>query len=153
MLNIVYNQSRLYGMEFYMGKKNPPLMEYTSENLEIVSKLILANLSTDLLTRTWIERNKKNSVAGHCHNASGCLYKIFGCDAVKMYRGLDSSGDYHWWVVDRDGQIIDLTSSQYNKSELTKIYKSGEKMGLLGFGYRRKVLTLLDRISKLCYRY
>lgn len=132
-----------------MAKKNPPLLTYTFENLEKISKLILENLSTDLLTKTWMEPNKKNPVAGHCHNASGCLYKVFGCDAMKMYRGLDANGYYHRWIIDLNNNIIDLTASQYNKTELKKIYKRGEKRGILGFGYRRKVLTLLERIKPL----
>ena len=133
-----------------MSKKNPPLMEYTPSNLDKVSKIILCNLTQDLLTRNWIDLNNKNSVAGHCHNASGCLYRIFGCDAVNMYRGLDPSGEYHWWIQDKSGKIIDLTSSQYTKTELKNIYANAEKKGMLGFGYRKRVLKLLDAVLKSC---
>jgi hypothetical protein len=60
-----------------MPKVNPPLLDYTKKNLRIVSKSIERQLSPDLLPKKWVEINASNKMFGHCHNASGCLYKIF----------------------------------------------------------------------------
>jgi hypothetical protein len=130
-----------------MSKINPPLLPFTKRNIQKVSKSIVKHLSPDLLPKKWIEENSTNPMFGHCHTASGCFYKIFGSENVHLHRGLDPNGIYHWWIVTNDDEIIDLTSSQYKSNTLKSIYKSGEKKGLLGFGYRKKVLTLLDRVK------
>lgn len=124
-------------------------MEYNKENLQKVSKLILENLTPDLLPKKWLERNKTNPTFGHCHTVSGVLYKIFGPKNVKMYRGFDGE-IYHWWVLDLNGNIIDLTADQYFSVERVPPYNVGEKAGLLGFDYRKRVDILLERVkSKL----
>jgi len=102
-----------------------------------------------LLPKKWLERNKTNPTFGHCHTVSGVLYKIFGPKNVKMYRGFDGE-IYHWWVLDLNGNIIDLTADQYFSVERVPPYNVGEKAGLLGFDYRKRVDILLERVkSKL----
>lgn len=122
-------------------------MEYNKENLELVSKIIMANLTPDLLPKKWLERNASNPTFGHCHTASGCLQKIFGTKNIKLYRGHDGE-IYHWWAVDKDGVRIDLTADQYYSVEKTPPYDVGEKSSILGFDYRKRVLKLLDKVTK-----
>jgi len=85
---------------------------------------------------------------GHCHTASACLQKIFGTKVIKLYRALDDEGIYHWWAVDKEGHLIDLTVDQYYSTGRKPPHESGTKSGMLGFGYRVKVLTLLDKVLK-----
>jgi hypothetical protein len=122
------------------------MLEYNDKNLDLVSKLIRKNLTPDLIAKKWQERNHNNPTFGHCHTASGCLYKIFGPKAMHMHRGFDGE-IYHWWIVDRDGKIIDLTSEQYTSIGKLPPYENGEKSGMLGFDYRKRVLLLLDRVT------
>jgi hypothetical protein len=122
------------------------MLEYNDKNLDLVSKLIRKNLTPDLIAKKWQQRNLNNPTFGHCHTASGCLYKIFGPKAMHMHRGFDGE-IYHWWVVDRDGKIIDLTSEQYTSIGKVPPYENGEKSGMLGFDYRKRVLLLLDRVT------
>ena len=122
------------------------MLEYNDKNLDLVSKLIRKNLTPDLIAKKWQERNHNNPTFGHCHTASGCLYKIFGPKAMHMHRGFDGE-IYHWWVVDRNGKIIDLTSEQYTIIGKVPPYENGEKSGMLGFDYRKRVLLLLDRVT------
>jgi hypothetical protein len=122
-------------------------LEYNEENLELFSKLIKNNLTSDLISKKWKTRNFLNPTFGHCHTAAGCLYKIFGTKAVKMYRGFDGE-IYHWWVVDHTGKLIDLTSEQYTSIGKTPPYDKGEKAGLLGFEYKKRVLKLYERVMK-----
>ena len=120
-------------------------MEFNEENLKKVCELIKQNLTPDLLPKKWREKNSTNPTYGHCHTASGCLYKIFGPKAVNMYRGFDGE-IYHWWVQDKQGTIIDLTSEQYTSIGKNPPYDKAEKAGLLGFEYKKKVLKLYDRV-------
>ena len=101
------------------------------------------------MPKKWVTRNSINPTFGHCHNAAGCLYKIFGVKNLKMYRGLDDEGIYHWWAQDKEGNIIDLTSEQYTTTGRTPPYDVGEKAGMLGFDYRKRVETLFERVNSL----
>lgn len=85
---------------------------------------------------------------GHCHNASGCLYKIFGSQNLHLYRALDRKGIWHWWVQDRSGEVIDLTRSQYSETALRQLHRKGEKATLLGYKYKDNVFVVLKRVRK-----
>tara|TARA_R110000782_G_scaffold4792_5_gene16743 strand:+ start:4949 stop:5350 length:402 start_codon:yes stop_codon:yes gene_type:complete len=122
-------------------------IEYNEKNLKMVSDAICNNLSEDMLPKKWIERNKTNPMFGHCHTASGCLQKIFGTKTIKMHRALDDENIYHWWCVDINGTVIDLTAKQYTDFNRNPPYENGTKMGMLGFGYRKRVLSLLDKVT------
>lgn len=122
------------------------MLEYNEENLQKVADIIKRNLTIDLLPKKWIFRNKDNHTFGHCHNVAGCLYKIFGPKQLKMYRGFDGE-IYHWWVQDKDGKIIDLTSEQYTSIGKLPPYDKAEKSGILGFEYKKRVYKLYDRVT------
>lgn len=79
---------------------------------------------------------------------AGVLYKIFGSKQVKMYRGFDGE-IYHWWVQDIEGNIIDLTSDQYTSIGKVPPYDKGEKAGMLGFDYKKRVIKLFERVNSL----
>jgi hypothetical protein len=117
-------------------------INYNKNNLKIITKLIKKNLTPDLLPKKYIEKNKNNSMFGHCHTATGCLYKIFGSENVKIYRGFDGE-IYHWWNKDKNEKIIDITAKQYNKKIISKIYEKGEKCGLLPYKYYRDRVELV----------
>jgi hypothetical protein len=126
-------------------------MEYTEENLQKVIISIRKNLSVDLLPKKMVERNingGSNGTYGHCHTASGVIYKIFGPKNVHMYRAMDDEGLYHWWIVDKNGKLIDPTHEQYTLLGRIPPYSSGEKSGILGFDYKKRVLALLERVRK-----
>jgi hypothetical protein len=122
------------------------MLEYNDDNLKKVSELILKNLSSDLLPRSWLDKNEINLTFGHCHNAAGCLYKVFGSKVLNMYRGFDGE-IYHWWVQDKAGKIIDLTADQYYSKNRVPPYDKAEKAGLLGFEYKKRVLELYRRVT------
>jgi len=126
-------------------------MEYNEENLNKVIGLIRNNLTIDLLPKKMKDRNingGSNGTYGHCHTAAGVIYKIFGPKNVHMHRGLDDENLYHWWIVDKNGNIIDPTSEQYTLLGKVPPYDKGEKAGLLGFDYKKRVLALLEKIKK-----
>ena len=126
-------------------------MEYNEENLKLVVDSIRRNLTIDLLPKKMQDRNingGSNGTYGHCHTAAGVIYKIFGPKNVHMYRALDDEGIYHWWIIDKNGKLIDPTSEQYFLLNRIPPYANGNKAGLLGFAYKQRVLTLLERVRK-----
>lgn len=123
-------------------------MEYNEENLKLVSDIILKNLTPDLLPKKWIDINSTNPMFGHCHTASACLQKVFGSKNIKLHRALDQWGVWHWWAIDLNGKLIDLTVDQYLSLGREPPHSSGLKASMLGFEYRKRVLELLDRVIK-----
>jgi len=74
---------------------------------------------------------------------------------MHMYRAYDEKTSkqlnenfYHWWIVTKDNEIIDLTSSQYSENDVQKLHRLGKKSNLLGFDYKKRVQTLYDRVIK-----
>lgn len=131
-----------------------PYFEYNKRNLNRVSKSILKHLTPDLLPKKYRLQNSKNKFYGHCHNASGCLYMFFRSENCHMYRAFDEKTSkllgenfYHWWIVDKNNQIIDLTVSQYNLKDVEKLYKIGEKSNILGFNYKKRVRIVFNRVT------
>jgi hypothetical protein len=105
------------------------------------------NLTPDLLPKKWVERNKTNPMFGHCHTASACLQRLFGTANIKLYRGLDEEGIWHWWAVTKEGKKIDLTADQYYSQGRVPPYVSGTKASMLGFDYRKRTYKLLELIQ------
>ena len=121
-------------------------MIYNKSNLKIVSELIIDNLTADLLPMKYREENKTNTTFGHCHTASACLQQIFSSKELKLYRAIDYRGIMHWWCVDNDNDIIDLTIEQYTSIGKTPPYENGGKSNKLGFAYKERMNTLLERV-------
>ena len=133
------------------------MLEYNDENLDLVSKIIRKNLTPDLIAKKWRERNSRNPTFGHCHTASGVIYKVFGSENVHLYRSFDDSLKlvnepmYHWFILNRhNNEIIDVTSSQYDSHSrlLKQLYKNKVKASILGFNYKTRVNILLIRVMK-----
>jgi len=123
-------------------------MKYNEQNLKLVSDLIVKNLTPDLIPRKWRQRNSVNPMFGHCHTAAACLQKIFTTKELKLYRAQDQQDIWHWWAVDNNGKLIDLTSKQYTDWNKEPPYENGQKASMLGFGYRTRVLELLERVKE-----
>ena len=96
------------------------MMEYNEENLKLVSDAIVKNLTPDLLPVKWI----------------------------KLYRAQDDNEIWHWWCLDINENLIDLTSDQYYSLGKEPPYDRGEKSSMLGFAYRTRTLELLERVKK-----
>jgi hypothetical protein len=125
------------------------MLEYNEINLNMVTKVIVNNLTPDLLPKKWVERNKNNPMFGHCHTSSACLQKIFGTKQLKLNRALDDEGIWHWWCVDNNQNIIDITGNQYYSENRTPPYKDGQKASMLGFEYRKRVTKLMNRVQEV----
>ena len=140
---------------------NPPIIEYTPQNLKLIIKKIThlitsTSLRQDLLPKKYLSMNDRNAYFGHCHNASACLYRIFSAHHIRLMRAYDSKysnrfGEdfWHWWCEDKQtGEVIDITADQYPVYHRRKLYKLGEKSSMLGFSYKQRVFKLLNAVMK-----
>lgn len=120
------------------------LFVYNDANIKLACEIIVKHLTPDLLPKKWIEKNSTNPMFGHCHTASACLQKLFGSKNIKLYRALDDQDIWHWWAVTKEGNRIDITADQYYSENRVPPYNTGTKASMLGFGYRLRVLKLLE---------
>ena len=88
-----------------------------------------------------------NPTFWHCHTASACLQKVFGTKELKLYRAKDSEDIWHWWCVDTNSTIIDLTADQYYLENKQPPYKDVTKASILGWNYKARVLKLYERVN------
>ena len=67
-------------------------------------------------------RDDPNAYAGHCYRASEAFYHLMGASKsgfkprrVKLKHAVGSipAGTRHWWLVDTEGNGLDLTGSQF----------------------------------------
>lgn len=82
-----------------------------NKDIQNTIRIIKQKLTPSYLPKWMHERNIGNPMYGHCYHSSAVL-KHFHPD-LKLNKGLDWEGEWHWWCVDEDGTIIDITKEQY----------------------------------------
>ena len=115
-------------------------LEYTSENVALLSEQIRTNLTDDLISNDVRKKYPlghprwNRTLFGHCVHATFAFLYFMNTDILSPVRGEDTEGEGHWWLIDNNnGDIIDLTKDQYGTSELVGVYRTGKKRGYYGF--------------------
>ena len=88
-----------------------------------------------------------------CYCASVCLKKLVG-RAVILWKVKDHNGTWHWWCETPEGEVIDLTSKQYELKNLP-VPSSGrasrlkEQGRIMSFkSYQKKIDKLMEIIEQ-----
>ena len=96
---------------------------------------------------------KENPYDGMCYCASVCLKKLVG-RAVILWKVKDHNGTWHWWCETPEGEVIDLTSKQYELKNLP-VPSSGrasrlkEQGRIMSFkSYQKKIDKLMEIIEQ-----
>jgi len=66
----------------------------------------------DLRRAPW--RGSANLLAGHCYVASEVVYHLWARRAGYRPATVHHEGAVHWFLIHRDGRILDLTASQFS---------------------------------------
>lgn len=121
---------------------------YTPEMVEEVSQKIRANLTNKICPPKYRERNKDNSLFGHCYHATQAMFYFMDTDKLVAMSGKDELGEIHWWLQDGE-KIIDVTGAQYDIIPVDAPYKVGKKTKWYGWGGRphKKSLVLMQTIQ------
>ena len=114
-------------------------------------------LTEDLLTNHWkkIIRSKKcHYTTGHCYAASEALYHILGGKryGYKPMYGKTEKGNSHWWIVDEDENIIDVTAEQFYFHNTKPPYHNGTGSGFLTKDPSKRAQIIINRIKKMNYK-
>ena len=97
-------------------------------------------------------QNPTNKTRGWCYLLSGTLHRFFYKE-WDMYRTECklNDEDYHWWLQDKKGNIIDLTQEQYILNGIHNCREGGKKKGPMGLSYGVKTRNIAITILKdLC---
>ena len=96
------------------------------------------------------KRKKANPYADQCYVASATLKEYFP-DELTFYKTKDHVDVWHWWVETNEGEVIDLTSKQYELigvpvPSLSEAASNKTKQRKLGFSSYRKRVNVLKEI-------
>lgn len=112
-------------------------------------KIIVDNLSDDLLTKKYQKLKKTNEVHktfGHCYVASEAAYYLLGGKESGWkpcyIKHLSVS---HWYLKHESGAILDLTKEQF---QTPVDYEKGRGTGFLTKEPSKRARTLLKRIGE-----
>ena len=137
--------------------------EYTEGNVEKVMRGIQQVLSRRRHVRKqfhdkyptddpfWTDR-----LSGLCVPASFSFYFFFDTNRLRTMRGMDETGEHHWWVEDVvDGRRYDLTSSQYTEERRLHVYSKGSPTRLYSFQEipQERMLDVMNRTQPEALRY
>ena len=129
-------------------------LEYTSENVALLSEQIRTNLTDDLISNDVRKKYPlghprwNRTLFGHCVHATFAFLYFMNTNILSPVRGQDIEGEGHWWLIDNNnGDIIDLTKDQFETDELDCIYSTGKKRG-----YYESKEAPADRFSRLMQR-
>ncbi len=81
------------------------------------------------------------------HTLHRFFWKDFDC--IRGSRKHEETDDYHWWLENSSGDIIDLTEEQYRAGKLTTLRDQGKKLKPLGQRYSATSRTMAHRITEV----
>ena len=111
-------------------------------------------LSDDLLTTYWKERLEKEDhdpTAGHCYAAAEALYHFLGgkhSHYIPHVGKIDEDGT-HWWLQDKNGNILDPTADQFYYKKESPPYDKGRGTGFLTKLPSKRAQTIIDRVNSI----
>lgn len=135
----------------YEPKKIDRTLESNSYEQSIIKK-IQSVLTKDLLIPIWskkLENGKHHPFAGHCYAASEALYHLLGGkdNGYKIMRGKGLNNEIHWWIVDKNNNILDPTAEQFYFVGLKPPYENGRGSGFLTKNPSRRAKEIISRIQ------
>ena len=104
------------------------MLEYTKANLINVMnamQVILPGYSLQLLSPCY-QGHENNPMFGHCIHASEAIILLFPAEEFQLMRAKCEVADYHWYLLDSTGVIVDPTIDQYYYAKIKPPYDKGK---------------------------
>lgn len=115
---------------------------------EGVARLIVANLTPDLLTAEWsaLRTEQSHPLAGYCYVAAEAMYHLMGGAPAgwSVFRCDLQDGGTHWWLTDPTGAVVDLTAEQF---PTLPNYRAGKRSAFLSKQPSKRAATLIARVQ------
>ena len=81
------------------------------------------------------------------HTLHRFFWKDFDC--IRGSRKLEETDDYHWWLENSSGDMIDLAEEQYQASKIPTLRDQGKKLKPLGNRYSATSRAMAHRITEV----
>lgn len=81
------------------------------------------------------------------HTLHRFFWKDFDC--IRGSRKLEETNDYHWWLENSSGDMIDLAEEQYRAAKIPKLRAQGKRLKPLGHRYSATSRTMAHRITEV----
>jgi hypothetical protein len=81
------------------------------------------------------------------HTLHRFFWKDFDC--IRGSQKLEETDDYHWWLENSSGDMIDLTEEQYRITKIPTLRESGKKLLPLGHRYSATSKAMAHRMTEL----
>ena len=125
-------------------------------DLEKVTKLITSKLSTQYCPPKYREGNLGNPMFGHCYHSTQAVFYFFKNSNLSIYSNVCEYANFHWFLMDKDKNIIDITADQYYSLGRTPPYKNAKKSSWYGWRGRpnratQKLMHEVQPTSKLYF--
>ena len=111
---------------------------------------IQSSLTDTLLKPEYRNVSKRHKYYGHCYVASETIYhlaKMFQLGNFRPQNNRDSNGVSHWWLIDDENNIIDITKTQYTDTGLTPPYDNDVGRGFLTKAPSKRALILIRLLT------
>lgn len=116
-------------------------------NLKAIIEKILTNLTPDLLAKGY-EYDIRNPTKNFCYVASEALYHLKAKELGYFpVRARDTLGKVHWWLENKEYDILDITWQQYQLENLFPPYRDGKRGGFLTKNPSKRCKILMERVG------
>ena len=131
-------------------------LEYTPENIDILTKDIKKNLTYDLITNGFKKNfppeypRWKRKYFGLCVPATFVFLYFMDTDLLVANNGKYENNESHYWIKDKVSQlIIDITEEQYTEEELQLVYSTAKSAKYYGYGEEptARFLQLMHKVQ------
>ena len=112
--------------------------------------LVRNELKDELLKDKYKQIPIKHRFFGHCHNASLAMYILLGGKekGYKLRKAIDEKGITHYWLENKEGEIIDPTKEQYIDLNWPLPYKDKINRGI-SYLKSNAVKKIVDNVRKI----
>ncbi len=81
------------------------------------------------------------------HTLHRFFWKDFDC--IRGSRKLEEIDDYHWWLENSSGDMIDLTEEQYRAAKIPTLRDQGKRLKPLGHRYSSTSRAMAHRMTEV----
>ena len=81
------------------------------------------------------------------HTLHRFFWKDFDC--IRGTRKLEETDDYHWWLENSSGDIVDLAEEQYRVTKIPTLRDQGKKLKPVGQRYSAISRTMAHKITEV----
>jgi hypothetical protein len=154
----VYDMSRAHEYDFITVKslnealKHIRAQTYTLHDTNRLIEQVQGVLSHDLLSGNYAKVKRDSFTEGHCYASSEAMFHMMGgahAGLSACVASFEKNGEKmtHWWLKNKDGEIIDPTADQFYAVGATPPYEAGHATGFLTKAPSKRAQEIIKRLT------